>query len=263
MKGKIQMLKLMSFENNNIEVLNYNGEVLFNPYHVGECLGISKSNVRNYVQQMNKNQVIALRNSNVRNMDIRKLPNRGQNFITKSGVYKLIFKSRNPNAERFQDWVTDIVLPQVEKTGGYIPINSQDDEKTILAKALQISERTLHEKDNIIEAKTKALSIAQPKADIYDKLMNADGYFSFNVAAKELGIGRNKLMRLLRERGILFRDGLSNIAYQKYCNSGYFVVKHSIGKNGYACGVTKVTAKGLEYIHKVLNTSSSTMGVAK
>lgn len=184
-------------------------------------------------------------------------------LINESGLYSLIFGSKLPSAKQFKHWVTSEVLPQIRQTGGYIPINSQDDEKTILAKALQISERTLHEKDNIIEAKTKALSIAQPKADIYDKLMNVDGYFSFNVAAKELGIGRNKLMRLLRERGILFRDGLSNIAYQKYCNSGYFVVKHSIGKNGYACGVTKVTAKGLEYIHKVLNTSSSTMEVAK
>ena len=114
------MLTQMCFENNEVEIVVYNDKVLFNPYHVGECLGISKSNVRNYVQQMNKNQVVALRNSNVRNMDIRKLPNRGQNFITKSGVYKLIFKSRNPNAEKFQDWVTDIVLPQVEKTGAYI-----------------------------------------------------------------------------------------------------------------------------------------------
>ena len=183
-------------------------------------------------------------------------------FLTEDGLYEVLMQSRKPIAKQFKKQVK-LILKQIRQTGGYIPINSQDDEVIIMAKAHAILERTLKEKDNIIEAKTKALSIVQPKADIYDKLMNADGYFSFNVAAKELGIGRNKLMRLLRERGILFRDGLSNIAYQKYCNSGYFVVKHSIGKNGYACGVTKVTAKGLEYIHKVLNSSSSTMGVAK
>ncbi len=58
---------------------------------------------------------------------------------------------------------------------------------------------------------------------------------------------------MLRERGILFRDGLSNIAYQTYCERGYFVVKYSVGKNGYACGVTKVTPKGLSFLYDMLN----------
>ena len=250
------MLNLMRFENNDIEILNYNGQALFNPYHVGKCLGISKSNIRNYMQNMNDKQVVILHNSNVRDMDIRKLPNRGHCFLTKSGVYKIIFKSHKAEAEKFQDWVTDIVLPQIEKTGGYIPVNTQDDELAIMAKAHRILERTLQEKNNIIEEKSKALQIAQPKADLYDKLMSAEGYFSFNVAAKELGLGRNTLMKLLRDKGILFRDGLSNIAYQKYCNDGYFVVKHSIGKNGYACGVTKVTPKGLSWLCKIIKSDS-------
>lgn len=182
-------------------------------------------------------------------------------LINESGMYSLIFGSNLPSAKQFKRWVTSEILPQIRQTGGYIPINSQDDEKTILAKALQISERTLHQKDRIIEAKNKALSIAQPKADLYDKLMNADGYFSFNVAAKELGTGRNKLMKLLRDRGILFRDGLSNIAYQRYCDNGYFVVKHSIGRNGYACGVTKVTTKGLNWMYHLLNRDNTLEGI--
>ena len=98
---------------------------------------------------------------------------------------------------------------------------------TTTTKAHQILERTLQAKDQLIESTTKALMIAQPKADRYDKLMRADGYMSFNVVAKQLGTGRNRLMKYLREHGILFRDGLSNIAYQKYCERGYFVVKYS------------------------------------
>lgn len=183
-------------------------------------------------------------------------------FINESGMYALIFGSKLEKAKEFKRWVTSEVLPQIRKTGGYIPVSSQDDDLSIMAKAHQILERTLQEKDRIIEAKQNALQIAQPKADLYDKLMNADGYFSFNVAAKELGTGRNRLMKTLRDKGILFRDGLSNIAYQKYCNSGYFVVKHSIGKNGIACGVTKVTPKGLEYIYRVINENGS-MEVAR
>ena len=174
-------------------------------------------------------------------------------IINESGLYALIFGSKLPSAKQFKRWVTSEVLPQINRTGGYIPISSADDELTIMAKAHQILERTLQAKDQLIESTTKALMIAQPKADRYDKLMRADGYMSFNVVAKQLGTGRNRLMKYLREHGILFRDGLSNIAYQKYCERGYFVVKYSIGHNGFACGVTKVTAKGLEFLYDLLN----------
>jgi hypothetical protein len=40
-------------------------------------------------------------------------------MVTKSGAYKLILKSRKPEAERFQDWLTDEVIPAIESTGGY------------------------------------------------------------------------------------------------------------------------------------------------
>ena len=113
------MNNLFNFEGNNVEVFEFNGEVLFNPYDVGRCLGISESTVRNYLSTMNNNQVILLKNSNVRKTDIRKLHNTGENFLKEAGVYKLIFKSRKPSAERFQDWVTDEVLPSIRKTGSY------------------------------------------------------------------------------------------------------------------------------------------------
>ena len=180
--------------------------------------------------------------------------------INESGLYALIFGSKLPSAKQFKRWATSEVLPQINRTGGYIPVSSADDDLTIMAKAHQILERTLQEKDRLIEnttqaleAKTKALAIAQPKADKYDRLIRADGYMSFNVVAKQLGTGRNRLMKYLREQGILFRDGLSNIAYQQYCERGYFVVKYSIGHNGFACGVTKVTAKGLAFLYDLLN----------
>ncbi|MEG2247037.1 MAG: BRO family protein [Romboutsia sp.] len=44
---------------------------------------------------------------------IRKLNNAGENFLTESGVYKFIFKSRKEEAEKFQDWVTEEVLPAI------------------------------------------------------------------------------------------------------------------------------------------------------
>lgn len=113
------MNNLMKFENHNVEVFEWNGQVLFNPYHCGECLELAESSIRDVVRKMNDKQVIKLKNSDVVNSNIRKLNNAGENFLTESGVYKLIFKSKKKEAERFQDWVTDEVLPQIRKTGSY------------------------------------------------------------------------------------------------------------------------------------------------
>ena len=40
-------------------------------------------------------------------------------FLTEPGVYQLIFKSKLPSAEAFQDWVFSEVLPSIRKTGSY------------------------------------------------------------------------------------------------------------------------------------------------
>lgn len=113
------MQNLMIFEGHNVEVFELNGQVLFNPYHVGTCLELGDSAVRMAIAKMNEKQVVKIKNSDVSKVDIRKLNNAGENFLTESGVYKLVFKSHKPNAEAFTDWIADEVLPTLRKTGSY------------------------------------------------------------------------------------------------------------------------------------------------
>ncbi|BCL69840.1 hypothetical protein TUMSATVNIG1_17950 [Vibrio nigripulchritudo] len=49
---------------------------------------------------------------------------RRMNTVNESGLYALIFKSRKPIAKQFRKWVTNEVLPQIRKTGAYIPNRS-------------------------------------------------------------------------------------------------------------------------------------------
>ncbi len=113
------MNNLMVFNDMNVEVFELDGTILFNPYHCGECLELGESAVRMAICNMSNKQVVKLTNSNVKDIDFRRLHNTGENFLTESGVYKLIFKSNKPNAEKFQDWVTDEVLPSIRKNGNY------------------------------------------------------------------------------------------------------------------------------------------------
>ncbi|HGT2339216.1 TPA: Bro-N domain-containing protein [Clostridioides difficile] len=114
--------ELMMFEGKEIEVFEFEGRILFNSKDVANCLDIK--NVNENIRLMNEKQVVKLRNSDISNTDIRKLNNAGENFLTESGVYKLIFKSRKEEAERFQDWISDEVLPSIRQTGAYITNNA-------------------------------------------------------------------------------------------------------------------------------------------
>ena len=124
------MNNLMVFEGHNVEVFEWEGKVLFNPYNVGECLELTDSAVRKAITRMSEKQVIKLTNSKVTNCHFRKLHNTGENFLTESGVYKLIFKSHKEEAEKFQDWVTDEVLPTIRKSGTYAIANTKVDKLT-------------------------------------------------------------------------------------------------------------------------------------
>ena len=81
---------IFNFEGHGVEAINFNGQTLFNPRNVGECLDISGSAVKSHIQGMNQNQVIKLKNSNIIGTNIRKLNNAGENFLTEAGVYTMI-----------------------------------------------------------------------------------------------------------------------------------------------------------------------------
>ncbi|HBF1530030.1 TPA: toxin Bro [Clostridioides difficile] len=133
------MNELMNFEGKEIEVFEFEGRILFNSKDVANCLDIK--NINENIRLMNEKQVVKLRNSDISSTDIRKLNNAGENFLTESGVYKLIFKSRKEEAEKFQDWISDEVLPQIRQTGAYIT-NSADPKK-LREKASEIEKLQL------------------------------------------------------------------------------------------------------------------------
>ncbi|MGC6299067.1 BRO-N domain-containing protein [Pasteurella multocida] len=66
-------------------------------------------------------------------------------FINEPNLYRLIIKSRKPEAEPFETWVFEEVLPQIRKTGKY-EVQSQQlalPEPDLNLTAIQNSEETL------------------------------------------------------------------------------------------------------------------------
>ena len=78
-------------------------------------------------------------------------------FVNESGFYALVLGSKLASAVKFKDWVTSVVLPQIRKTGGYIPVNEGESEEEMIRNAEQILRATLKEKENLLEKQKKLL----------------------------------------------------------------------------------------------------------
>lgn len=174
--------QLMIFEDHEVEIFEFDGDILFNPYHVGACLELGESAVRKAIGNMTEKQVIKLKNSDVKESNIRKLNNAGENFLTESGVYKLVFRSNKPNAEEFTDWIADEVLPTIRKTGGYVNddalfINTylpfaDDNTKLLFSTTLETVRRQnelIQKQKNEILHKQEVINGLTDDIDIYKK----------------------------------------------------------------------------------------------
>ena len=167
-------------------------------------------------------------------------------FINESNLYKVIFQSRKPSAERFTDWVTDEVIPSIRKNGGYIANQEQMTPEQIVANALIVAQNIISQKDRQIEE-------MKPKAEFFDAVADSKTAISMNEVAKVLnikGYGRNNLFEFLRNEGILDRF---NVPYQRYVDCGWFrVIEQKYMKNGEPVVSTKtlVYQKGVDAIRR-------------
>ena len=78
-------------------------------------------------------------------------------FVNESGFYALVLGSKLASAVKFKDWVTSVVLPQIRKTGGYIPVHEGESEEETIRNAEEILRATLKKKEELLEQQRKLL----------------------------------------------------------------------------------------------------------
>lgn len=61
-------------------------------------------------------------------------------FVTESGLYHLIFKSRKAASKKFRRWVTGDVLPAIRKGGQYVVKTSEPEESDLLSLSKWLEE---------------------------------------------------------------------------------------------------------------------------
>ena len=86
-------------------------------------------------------------------------------FVNESGFYALVLGSKLASAVKFKDWVTSVVLPQIRKTGGYIPVKEGESEEETIRNAEEILRATLKKKEELLEQQKKLLEELKARLD--------------------------------------------------------------------------------------------------
>lgn len=190
-------------------------------------------------------------------------------FINESNLYKLVFQSRKPEAERFADWVTSEVLPAIRKHGAYMTDG-------VIARTLSDPDYLIMLATNLKEEKAKrALAEAQiernkPKILFADTVTASNKSCLIGELAKMISqeairtgkaqkkIGQNNLFAWLRNNGYLCKAGeRKNQPKQVYIEQGLFEMKKGSYVDSSGANVvtttTKVTGKGqIYFVNKFL-----------
>lgn len=181
------------------------------------------------------------------------------NFIPESDLYRLVFGSKLPSAEKFTDWVTSEVLPSIRKNGHYMtPAALREailNPDTVIQLCQQIkAEREKNARLTAENAKlTAANEIMQPKADYFDQQVAANQLTGLNETADALRIPRRTFVAWLVERKYLYRTPYNKLVPNAEKNDGLFQPKEYTSNGAPLNGTqTMVTPKGRETFRLML-----------
>ncbi|AKP41227.1 prophage antirepressor [Clostridioides difficile] len=178
-------------------------------------------------------------------------------FLTEDGLYEVLMQSRKQIAKQFKKEVKKI-LKEIRKTGGYIHTTEDMSDDEIMARALQVAQKTIEKKNREIEEKDKVIQLQQPKVLFADSVASSDNSILVGELAKLLrqnGIdtGQNRLFDWLRNNGYLIkRKGEDyNTPTQKSVDLGVIEIKEGtrVHPDGHTSitKTPKITGKGQIY----------------
>lgn len=149
-------------------------------------------------------------------------------YINESNLYRLVMRSKLPEAEQFQDWVCDEVLPAIRKTGGYVASKPEDTPEIIMARGLMAAKDAIDRLKAQLETKSQQIALQQeaikqqaPKVAYHDEVLNSEGSINITVIAKDLGMSAITLNKKLHNMGIIFKSAETWVFYNKYQDKGY------------------------------------------
>jgi prophage antirepressor-like protein len=198
------------FNNSNLRVVLIDGKELFVAKDVATLLGYVETAkaIRTHCKKIEIWEDL----KGVSKMDTLNFDPQTR-FIPESDVWRLIIKSRLPEAERIEEWIMEEVLPSIRKTGSY---SLQKEEKVEfdfekIQKVVKIGIGFLNEFDNLNPIK-------QIKLDTFVKQKTGESllkdfgisfdnlYFLPTEIGNMIGMSGAEINLILEKKGFQFRD---------------------------------------------------------
>ncbi|MBM0844814.1 phage antirepressor [Staphylococcus saprophyticus] len=181
--------------------------------------------------------------------------NQNKKFIDEGNLYRLITNSKLPQAEEFEEWVFEEVLPSIRKHGIYATENVIEQTMKDPDYIINILMEYKQEKENNLILK-REIGELKPKADYVDEILKSPGTMTITQIAADYGLSAQKLNKLLHEARIQRRVGKQWVLYTEHMNKGYtksetINIVRSDGTPD-TQPQTKWTQKGRLKIHEIL-----------
>lgn len=176
-------------------------------------------------------------------------------IISEPGLYRLVMKSRKPEAKEFQRWVTHEVLPSIRKHGGYMAGQERMTPEQMALASMRWLQSKVDEQAKQLKAQEGKVLFANAVETARMSILVGD--FAKILKSNGIDIGPRRLFAWLREHGWLIKaKGSSwNMPTQKAMDLHLFEVKettisHSDGHTTIN-KTPKMTGKGQTYFAKL------------
>lgn len=169
-------------------------------------------------------------------------------FLTEYGLYEVLMQSRKKIAKQFKKEVKKI-LKEIRQNGGYLVATEEDDENTIVERALNLAQKAIQ---RLKDQNTKLTE----RNDYLSKIFQSKDLYTATDIAQKYGMSTIKFNKLLNDLGIQYKRNGQWLLYADKANLGLADVKtYVIGTedNPRLTKSLQWTATGLEYIFNLLN----------
>lgn len=213
------------------------------------CKILGLNNVSQVKKRLNKGGVIT--NEVIDNLGRKQK----SNFIDESNLYKVIFQSRKPEAEKFTDWVTSEVLPSIRKHGAYMTPSKLEEVLLNPDTIIQLATR-LKEEQALSQKQQQIIGELKPRADYTDRILKNKGLVTITQIAKDYGMSGQAMNNLLHELKVQYKQSGQWLLYKDHQSKGYthsetIPITRSNGIEDIKMN-TKWTQKGRLFLYELL-----------
>lgn len=151
-------------------------------------------------------------------------------FIPEGDVYRLIVRSKLPQAEKFESWVFDEVLPSIRKSGLYAPDELLNNPDLVIQAMTKLKEERLKteklqaEKEMLAlenKAKEQVINELRPKLNYLDVILGSKNLLNITQIAKDYGMSGVAMNKILEGLHIQYKQRDQWLLYSKYQSMGY------------------------------------------